>query len=66
MSGAISDIKKSKLGRPPKGGPSPAVLVRFPPGELQAVDDWSASQPDKPGRPAAIRRLVGAALKDKP
>jgi hypothetical protein len=29
---------------------------------MVAIDAWALKQPDKPGRPAAIRRLVKAAL----
>jgi hypothetical protein len=29
---------------------------------MAAIDAWASKQPDKPGRPAAIRRLVEHAL----
>ncbi|WP_256375333.1 hypothetical protein [Bradyrhizobium sp. Ec3.3] len=32
---------------------------------LQNLDDWRRKQPDLPGRPEAIRRLVEIALKAK-
>lgn len=38
------------------------VGVRLQPDALTAIDDWRRQQPDLPGRPEAIRRLVELAL----
>jgi hypothetical protein len=57
-----SDNKK-RIGRPPVG--ATFVGVRYPPGQLAALDTWAASQPDQPSRPEAIRRLVDEALREK-
>lgn len=59
---SIQDIPKRR-GRKPQGGRQPAVLVRMPPDELAALDDYVERQPDKPTRPEAIRRLIKWALK---
>jgi hypothetical protein len=48
--------------RRPSAGANPAIGVRMPPDELDAVDDWRRGQPDLPSRPEAIRRLVSRAL----
>jgi hypothetical protein len=37
--------------------------VRIQPDDLISLDAWRAEQPDRPGRPEAIRRLVELALK---
>lgn len=37
-------------------------MVRVPPAQLERVDAWAAEQPDEPGRPEAIRRLVDKGL----
>lgn len=63
MASRISDIKKSKRGRPPVE--SEPVTVRMVTDALQHLDDWRRKQPDLPGRPEAIRRLVQIGLKAK-
>jgi len=40
------------------------VLVRFPPHELEALDDWIKRDGALLSRPQAVRRLVMAALKE--
>lgn len=57
---SISSAKKSKKGRPPVE--SEAVNVRFLAVDLARIDDWRREQPDLPGRPEAIRRLVELSL----
>jgi hypothetical protein len=57
---SISDNRK-KRGRPPTGIGKPVGLRLYPDLE-QRVDAWAKQQPDKPGRPEAIRRLVEQAL----
>jgi hypothetical protein len=61
---SISSAKKSKKGRPPVE--SEAVNVRFLSSDLSRIDDWRRQQPDLPGRPEAIRRLVEQALDSQP
>ncbi len=41
------------------------VGVRVQPDMAKQIDDWRRKQPDLPGRPEAIRRLVDMALKAK-
>ena len=41
---------------------SEEVSVRMERADLSALDAWAAAQPDTPGRPEAIRRLVKRAL----
>ena len=41
------------------------VGVRVQPDMAKALDDWRRRQEDLPGRPEAIRRLVGIGLKAK-
>lgn len=60
MKPRINSAKKSKRGRPPVD--SEAVNVRMPLDALQNLDDWRRKQPDLPGRPEAIRRLVEIGL----
>ena len=55
-----SNGKKSKTGRPPVD--SEAVTVRLRSEAISRIDDWRREQPDLPGRPEAIRRLVETAL----
>jgi DNA-binding XRE family transcriptional regulator len=38
------------------------VMVRLLPSRAAAVDRWRRAQPDNPGRPEAIRRLIEVAL----
>ena len=58
----MSETVKSKGGRP-RVDATP-ITVRVPPAQLEAVDAWRATQPDKPTRPEAVRRLVEKALAD--
>jgi hypothetical protein len=39
--------------------------LRLYPELEQRVDRWASKQPDKPGRPEAIRRLIEIALASK-
>jgi hypothetical protein len=41
------------------------VMVRMPPDDVSAVDEWRRKEPDLPSRPEAIRRLVRLGLKAK-
>src|SRR5271166_2861783 len=51
-------------GRPRTGIGKPVGLRLYP--ELERrVDQWASRQPDKPGRPEAIRRLIEIALTAK-
>ncbi|PAY05434.1 hypothetical protein CK489_29055 [Bradyrhizobium sp. UFLA03-84] len=61
---SVDSAKKSKrIGRPPVE--SEAVNVRMTVDVLKVLDDWRRNQADLPGRPEAIRRLVGLGLKAK-
>jgi hypothetical protein len=62
---SIADNKKKRgRGRPPTGIGKPVGLRLYP--ELERrVDNWASKQPDKPGRPEAIRRLIELALDTK-
>jgi hypothetical protein len=60
MSSAINNIKKSGRGRP--ATESTPVMVRLQADQLAALDDWRRAQPDLPGRPEAIRRLLAEKL----
>lgn len=44
---------------------SEAITVRMTTDALHALDDWRRKQDDLPGRPEAIRRLVGLGLGTK-
>jgi hypothetical protein len=64
MKSTINSAKKSKRrGRPEVE--SEAVNVRMAKSGLESIDDWRRNQPDLPGRPEAIRRLVDLGLKAK-
>jgi hypothetical protein len=52
---AIADIGK-KRGRPAVG--STGVLVKLPPNQLTALDEWITRQPEAPSRPEAIRQIL--------
>jgi hypothetical protein len=52
--------KKRPVGRPALG--AEYINTRVPKEMLIAIDDWRASQPDKPIRIEAVRRLVALAL----
>jgi hypothetical protein len=54
---------QNKRGRPSAGGANPITGVRLPPELLETLDNWRRDQPDLPGRPEAIRRLIEAGLK---
>jgi hypothetical protein len=61
MGESISNIgKKRGRGRPFLG--AQPVMVRLLPSRVAAIDKWRKAQPDHPGRPEAIRRLVEVAL----
>lgn len=61
MAGAISDIEKSKRGRPRTD--STPVMVRLLPEQLTALDAWIEGQEEpRPSRPEAIRQLIDKAL----
>jgi hypothetical protein len=49
-----------KRGRPPVD--SEEVKVRMQRPLLDALDRWRLAQPDQPGRPEAVRRLLAQAL----
>jgi metal-responsive CopG/Arc/MetJ family transcriptional regulator len=59
MNDATVSVKR-KTGRPRID--ATLVGVTIPPPLLSVLDRWIAEQPDKPGRPEAIRRLVRLAL----
>jgi hypothetical protein len=64
VSPSIGNIeKKRKRGRPPTE--ATPVLVRVMPDQLEKLDAWIKAHPEKVGRPEAIRRLLGQALKKK-
>jgi hypothetical protein len=50
-----------KRGRPATGT-GQTIGVRMLPDQLAALDDWRRTQPDLPGRPEAIRRLLAEKL----
>jgi hypothetical protein len=54
-------IPKKKRGPAPTGQGKP-VMVRLQPSSLEALDAWRKKEPDTPGRPEAIRRLMETAL----
>jgi hypothetical protein len=56
------DKMKRRRGPPPTGV-GVLIGVRIQPDDLISLDAWRAEQPDRPGRPEAIRRLVELALK---
>jgi hypothetical protein len=64
MSSIIDNRKKRGRGRPRTGIGKPVGLRLYPELERQ-VDQWALKQPDKPGRPEAIRRLIEIALGSK-
>ena len=55
-------LKNRKRGRPAAEEIGVPIQVRVKPSKLVAIDAWRARQPDLPGRPEAIRRLVDKAL----
>ncbi len=59
---SISDNRKKRgRGRPRTGIGKPVGLRLYPDLEKR-IDAWALNQPDKPGRPEAIRRLIEFAL----
>lgn len=48
------------MGRPPVD--SEEIKVRMQRPDLDRLDAWREGQPDAPGRPEAVRRLVRKAL----
>jgi hypothetical protein len=59
---SINNIRKKRgRGRPPVG--ATPIMVRMPPAELGALDNWIGSQTDELSRPEAIRRLVELGLR---
>jgi len=64
MSSIVDNRKKRGRGRPRTGIGKPVGFRLYP--ELERrVDQWALKQPDKPGRPEAIRRLIEIALASK-
>jgi hypothetical protein len=64
MPSIVDNRKKRGRGRPRTGIGKPVGLRLYP--ELERrVDQWASRQPDKPGRPEAIRRLIEMALTAK-
>jgi hypothetical protein len=62
-SSIIGATKKSKkVGRPITTGKGTQIGMRWHQPMLEAIDAWAERQPDKPGRPEAIRRLVQRGL----
>jgi hypothetical protein len=53
--------KKRKRGRP-STGIGKSLGLRLYPDLEQRLDAWAKQQPDKPGRPEAIRRILEEAL----
>jgi hypothetical protein len=61
MQSSLTDKKKKR----PRGRPevdSEQVLVRLPRKQLNALEAWAKAQPDGPGRPEAIRRIIAEYL----
>ena len=65
MARSISNIRKKRGRGRPKIGAIP-VMVRFPPDQMEPLDEWRKKQADKPGRPEAVRRLVAELLSKGP
>lgn len=61
MADAISDIEKSRRGRPRTG--STPIMVRLQPDQLAALDRWIDRQEEpRPSRPEAIRQILDKVL----
>jgi hypothetical protein len=59
------DKAKRQTGPPASGG-GVLIGVRLPPDDLTLLDQWREAQPDRPGRPEAIRRIIEEGVrKDK-
>lgn len=54
--------QKRPPGRPAGRVHDGMLGLRLPPEQIQAIDGWRESQPDKPSRSEAARRLIFAAL----
>ena len=54
------NTQQKRMGRPRVD--SEELRVRIQRIDLDAIDEWRGSQPDQPGRPEAVRRLVRKAL----
>jgi hypothetical protein len=63
MANASRDNMKTPKKRPPATGE--LIGVRIQPDLAKAIDTWRRDQPDLPGRPEAIRRIVDTALKPR-
>jgi hypothetical protein len=64
MPSIVDNKKKRGRGRPRTGIGKPVGLRLYP--ELERkIDAWASKQPDRPGRPEAIRRLIESALATK-
>ena len=61
MKRSITNIGKKRGRGRPKVGAIP-VMVRLLPDQAQKLDQWRKRQPEKPGRPEAIRRLIDQGL----
>jgi hypothetical protein len=61
--------KPDKIKRrpgPPQAGGGTLIGVRILADDLELLDQWREAQPDRPGRPEAIRRLVEEGVKRSP
>ena len=61
--------KPDKIKRrpgPPQAGAGTLIGVRLMADDLELLDQWRETQPDRPGRPEAIRRLVEEGVKRSP
>jgi hypothetical protein len=65
MARSISNIRKKRGRGRPKIGAIP-VMVRLLPDQAARLDEWRKNDPDKPGRPEAIRRLLERSLPPPP
>jgi hypothetical protein len=54
---------KNRGGRPRVD--AKPIMVRLPPAQLSALDDWRRNESDLPTRPEAIRRILAQALAGK-
>lgn len=64
--GSIVDNKKKRGRGRPRTGIGKPVGLRLYPKLQEKIDAWALKQPDRPGRPEAIRRLLEFALAAKP
>lgn len=61
MASKTYNRKNRGRGRPPTGIGNPVGLRLYPDLEKR-IDEWRQKEPDRPGRPEAIRRLIVLAL----